>query len=354
MTGEPAADTRNARPLSAREVATGLTILSELLDSGLSLGRSLDAFSGLAPAGWNDALPSVRRLVREGRALSDALLAVGLPLSGVVLGLIAAGEFGGGLAPAVRRAAEQAEHEATTREAFVSAIAYPAIVALAGLVAAVLIVGQVLPRFETLLSDVGQDLPFSTRLTMSVGDFLRAAAPWSVALVIVAVLVVRRATTTASSARALDRFMLSIPFVGALRHALVTSRVSSALAALLESGVSLRGGLAQAAKAADDAEISSRLEEARIAIGSGAGIARALGQLDALTPTAVRLIAAGEETGQLASMLRHASRLEQARAGRLIAIGMRVLEPALIVTIAIAVGFVALAMLQAVYAVRPL
>jgi general secretion pathway protein F len=347
------ADEEEPRSLSVRELATGLTILSELLDSGLPLARALDALSGLAPAGWGGYVPGLRRAVQEGGPLSDAMHAAGLPLSPVVLGLVAAGEFGGGLAPAVRRAAQQAEHEAATREALFSAITYPALVAVAGLAAMALIVGQVLPRFEVLLSDVGAELPLSTRLTLAIGGFVRQAAPWALGAVILAVGGVRRALASPESARALDRALLRLPFIGGLRHALVTSRVSNALAALLESGVPLRGGLAHAVKAAGDAEIASRLERARAAIASGSGIAKALGTLDALTPTAVRLIAAGEETGQLAPMLRHAAGLEQARAGRLIATGMRLLEPALIVLIAVAVGFVALAMLQAVYAVQP-
>jgi type II secretory pathway component PulF len=125
------------------------------------------------------------------------------------------------------------------------------------------------------------------------------------------------------------------------------------LSALLESGVPIRRALGFAAVASADAEVERRILIARGRIASGESLAAALSRERALTPVALRLLAAGEESGRLAGMLGHAAKLEQERSDRMLRSAVKLVEPALIMVFAGLIGFVAAALLQAVYAVRP-
>src|SRR5690606_29607222 len=118
--------------------------------------------------------------------------------------------------------------------------------------------------------------------------------------------------------------------------------------------VPIVAGLRLAAQAAADAEIEARLHGALVRIKAGESLASALKAENAVTPLTVRLIHAGEETGRLPDMLASAGVMEQERVSRTLQVGIRALEPIMIVTFAALVGLVAVALLQAVYAVRPM
>ena len=150
--------TRRARrdPLSPADLALGLRILGDLLESGLPVGRALHAFHDLAPRSWRRALPHIAQSVREGKSLARALAAAPIDLPPLVIGIAQAGEAGAGIGAAIRRAAELAEATAETRAAIRSALAYPMIVALAGVGAIVVLLTVVLPRFAAILADDGQ------------------------------------------------------------------------------------------------------------------------------------------------------------------------------------------------------
>jgi general secretion pathway protein F len=339
--------------LSMREQALGVRVLATLLEAGLSMSRALAALPELAPPAWQTALPQIQQAVTEGAPLGTALTRSALGLPPVVLGIIQAGEAGSGVAPAVRRAAEFLERTAATRAAIRAALAYPLLLAVAGTGAVALLVGVVLPRFGAILADLGQTLPPTTRLVLGAAMLVRAwALPSVLGLALLGVL--GHAWVTRETGRAQwHAVLLTVPLVGRVRFAAATGRVAAALAALLESGVPLAAALGSTARAAGDAAISARLLTAREAIVRGERPSTALAQAAALTPTTVRLVRAGEETGRLGPMLAHAAALEQDRAEQLVKNAVRLLEPGLILAFGGLVALVAAALLQAIYSVRP-
>jgi len=153
-------------PLSAADLALGLRILADLFESGLSVSRALHAFDELAPRGWRPALPHIRQAVREGQSLAAALSSAPVVIPGLVIGIAQAGEAGGGIGPAIRRAAELTESSAEMRASIRSALAYPVVVAGAGVMAIGILITVVLPRFAKILADLGQTLPASTRAVL--------------------------------------------------------------------------------------------------------------------------------------------------------------------------------------------
>lgn len=343
-----------ARPrMSTADMALGLRVMATLLESGLPVARALAAMEDLVPAGWGPALRAMRESVRQGNSLGASLAAAPVGFPALVVGLVQAGEAGSGLGAAVARAAELTESAAETRRAIRAALAYPLVLAAAGLGSLVLLVGFVLPRFAAVLADLGQQLPPTARTVLAAAEMARVA--WiPVLLTVMAVAALWRVwTATEEGLARWHAFLLAVPVVGGIRRAGAVGRFCAALAALLESGVSIAPGLAHATRATGDAALSARILAAREQVVAGRSIAASLEENGAGTPTSVRLIRAGEETGRLVPMLSHAARIESARAEQTVRSLVRVLEPAMIIVFGGVVALVAAALLQAVYSVRP-
>jgi general secretion pathway protein F len=328
-------------------------MLATLLDSGLSMTRALAALEELVPESWQSALPLIAREVREGRSLAAAFAAAPVEFPPVVLGIVQAGEGGSGVALAVRRAAELTEQSAATRAAVIAALAYPCVLTVAGTASVALLVGVVMPRFGAILADLGQPLPTSTRVVLGFATAAREMAIPVTIVVIVASLTFRAWKATAHGGRRWHEMLLGVPLLGSIRRSSAAARSSAALAALLDSGVPVSAALVHAARASGDAALGARLLATRESVVVGQGIARALAVAGALTPTTIRLVQAGEETGRLSAMFAHASVLERDQADRRLHAAVRLLEPGLILVFGGIVALVAAALLQAIYSVRP-
>jgi general secretion pathway protein F len=338
---------------TSADVALGLRALATLLEAGLPISRALAVLEGLVPACWTAALPLIRTRIEQGDSLAAALRTSSLPLPPHVLGVIEAGEAGGGVAPAVVTAAQLVEGRAATSAALWNALAYPLMLAVTGTASIALLVGIVLPRFAGLMADSGQALPLMTRLMLGLNGVVHAAVVPGL-LCTAAALVAWRAWTTRPEGRTKwHTLLLDAPALGPIRCSAATASACATLAALLHSGVQLAAAIPFAARAAGDAAIEAALLRARTRIVAGESFAGALQAENALTVTAIRFACIGEETGGLSPMLQHAAQIESGNALLRLKRLIRLLEPALILAFGAIVMAVAAALLQAVYGVRP-
>ncbi len=348
-----AARAERREPLPVRDLALGLRIIADLLESGLPVSRALHAFSELAPRAWRPALPHLRDAVREGKSFATALESAPIEIPALVIGITHGGESGGGIGPAVRRAADLMEARAETRAAIRSALAYPAVVAVAGVAAITVLMTVVLPRFAGILADLGQTLPASTRLVLRLSAAVRSSALPAAMVIAFGYAIWKSWVGTTVGRRRWHAWLLSLPLIGSVRRGIATAHIAHSLAAMLETGVPLAAALVIASRAAGDAAIEARLADVRRLLSAGHPLSQALATTDAATPTAVRLVRAGEEAGRLSSMLGHAARIEQKRVDEIVRTAVRLLEPVLLLGFASMVALVAAALLQAIYSVRP-
>ena len=339
--------------INVRELALGLRVLGDLLDAGLPVSRALRAFEDLAPPSWRVALPHLQQRVREGASLASAMSTAPIAIPPVVIGIAQAGEASGAAGPAVRRAADMMEASAATRAALQAALTYPAILAVAGIASIAILVGVVLPRFADILSDLNQELPAATRIVLDTSKIARAAALPAGAALSIGVVVWKAWAATERGRLRWHEFLRQLPLVGSARRSAATARAAVSLSALLDSGIPVIDALRFAARSAGDAAMERRLMSASIDIAAGRSLSAAFIASDALTPTAVQLLRAGEETGRVSGLLAHAAKLEQERSERITKTFVRALEPILIFGFATVVALVAAALLQAVYSVRP-
>lgn len=334
------------------ELATVLSGLASLLEAGLPIDRALAVAAETATSRLRPALDAVQGRVRDGAAVSEALGAGGACPASVVA-TVKAGEANGRLPHAVRSAADGLAREAELASQLRAALAYPAFLLTSGTVAIVIIVAFVVPRFASLLADLEQGLPASTRFLLTASSAVAEGWPYAtVALLVVAVLV-RGWRATQKGGLWLDRIALEVPLVGPVAMQLASSRVCRTLGELLQSGVPALGALAHAGAAGGNADIEQRMARARGAVSEGQKVWWSLRRHGVLTETTLQLVRFGEESGRLGPLAVEAGRQEEAAAYRSLRTLVALLEPALIVVFGAVVAFVALALLQAVYAVRP-
>lgn len=353
---EPAiASSVSRTSLPAADAALGLRLLASLLTSGLSLERTLAIFPHIAPRGWaTNRIARMHQSVREGNSLSVALRQADTGLPPYVSGIIEAGEASGALAEALRDVAQLLTQSAAQRAAIRAALAYPLVLACAGAVAVGLLAGVVLPRFAELLAEVGQKLPFAARALLAA---TAVASHWWIVLLTVPAstlaLAMHRVSVDRTVRLQLHTWLLSLPFVGAMRHSLAGSRLTSAMASMLSAGVPLATALAHGAQSTGDEAITGRMVLAREAVIRGERLSRAFDDHSVVRQNVIQLLRAGEASGEVTEMLRTSAQLEAEWGLARIRTFTAMLEPTLILSFGALIAFIAAALLQAVYAIRP-
>lgn len=336
---------------SVRARAVVVQSLATLVDAGLPLEKAMAATEQVATGRLKEAIARATTRVREGASLAAALDAERGVFSGVTLGLIRAGERGVGLASALQQAASQLDREAESTARVRTALAYPTLLAVAGTISSAVIVLFVVPRFAAILGDLGETLPAATRALIGISDLMRHYGLLLAALGVAGVAVA--AAEMARRRTEVHRLLLKVPVIGDFRLGLATARVARTLAALLDTGTPALQALSIAQSAAGDAEVAERIGRARERVAEGVSVSIALAGTRALTPTALQLLAVGEQSGRVGPVLLKAADLDEGRAERTLRVLVGFLEPALIIAFAGMVAFVAAALLQAVYSVRP-
>jgi len=233
------------------------------------------------------------------------------------------------------------------------ALAYPLLLAFAGTVSVLVIGTVVVPRFASLLGDLGQELPLATRLLLVGSTFLSRFWMPLIALGAIAVWAAAAWLRRPRGRLRLDEALLSFPAVGELRHALATARLARALGGMLRTGLPLLPALDAAREAAGDEAVAARLARSRKRVAGGAPLTASLEREAAVSQGALQLLAVGESSGQLGEMALRAGDLAAQEAERGLKTLVTILEPALIIAFGGLVAFVAAALLQAVYSLRP-
>jgi general secretion pathway protein F len=336
---------------SVRAQATVFQSLASLVEAGIPLVNALHASESVASERLRFALQRVGTRVREGASLGAALASEDDLFSGITVGLVRGGERGVGLGAALTQAAAQLEREAEAVARVRGALAYPLLLAAVGTASVGVIVTFVVPRFVTLLGDLGQALPLATRMLVTASSVARHFGLLIVGAVIGAVMLGLRAARDRRVAW--HEWLLGLPLVGTIRHALASARVCRALSALLGTGTPALAALTIAEDAAGDAAVANRIRRARERVSEGVALSTALSSTKAVTATSLQLLTIGEGSSQVSPLLTKAAELEERDAERRLKTVLTFLEPGLILLFAGIVAFVAAALLQAVYSLRP-
>jgi type II secretory pathway component PulF len=322
-----------------------------LLGAGLPLDRVLGFTAAhVGHADLSDALKQVRRSVQGGASLADSLVEHPRYFDPLFVATVSAGESSGALETVFQRLAEHLEESAELRSQVRSALLYPGLMAVVGSLGVVILLGFVIPRFAAILSDVGGGLPVSTRLLMTASAVVTKG--WWVWLLLgtAAAYGIPTALARPEVRRRWHSARLGLPWVGDLERKYVTARFARTLGLVLRSGIPVLPALKIARTSAGNVVIREELERAAAAVSEGSALAPALAST--LPPLAVQMIAVGEESGHLEDLCLRVADSYDSEIRRSLRTTVALIEPAMILLFGSLVGFVALAMLQAIYGIN--
>ena len=289
--------------------------------------------------------------LRNGGLFSTAAAAHPEVFPDYYVGILQAAELTGQLDTSLESLAEYLEREIDTRSKLVSAMSYPMIVMVMAIITVMILAGYVLPQFKPLFEELGADLPLPTRMMLFVSRLFTdlwfiTAGFW---LVIAAALIFLFKHPTGRIWK--DRLVLKLPIISGIVDYAILERFCRILSAMLAAGVPLPEGLKTTTDATSNVVYKERLEIARAQMLEGKGFSQPLIDTELFPGAARQMFKVGEETGTLDMQLEVASIYFDRELESRIKKFTTMFEPILIVGVGIIVGFVAVALVSAMYGV---
>ncbi|MDP9072255.1 MAG: type II secretion system F family protein [Actinomycetota bacterium] len=341
--------TPKAKP---KDIALFSRQFATMINSGLSLLRSLHILEDQTESkALAKILTSVRQDVETGSSLSEALGRHPKTFTRLYVSMVKAGEIGGVLDTVLLQLSDTLEKQAALKAKIKSALTYP--VAVLGLVlvivAAMLIF--VVPTFKTLYDDLGGTLPLPTRILIGVSSILVKFLPLVVLAMAGFVFGLKRWVQTEKGRSAFDAFKLRMPIFGSLVHKTVITRFSRTLAALVRAGVPILEALEITSETAGNTVVSRAVKDIQDGVKQGEPLARRLGEHDVFPPMVVQMVAVGEETGAVDTMLEKIAEFYEQEVETMVNSLTSLLEPLLIVVLGGSVGSMVIALYMPLFSI---
>ena len=342
------------RRVKAADLVVAFRELATLLGSGVTLADAVVAQSrGSGHPMLAAAFAGIGQALMRGDSFGQAVRASALRLPDYVHQLIEAGELSGELPRSLREAVDQMEYDEKVAADLRGALTYPAML-VASTVAAVLIMFiVVVPNFADLLQE-GKELPFLARAVLGSGVWFNDNTWLFMALLAGVVLLCAALWRSASARAALTNGIAKLPVLGSWLTETDAAKWASVMAAMLFARVELMDALSLAAGGVRVAGRNARLEKVATDVKAGASLSEALEKNRALTPAGYNLIRVGEQSGELAEMLRALAALHQENSTRRMKRVLALVEPLAIVLIGGALGTIMVGIILAMTSVNEL
>ena len=343
------------RGLTQDDIGVITRELATLLKAGLPLDRSFEILINLASTPKiAELLARIRNEVRGGASLSKALEAQKGVFSRFFINMIRAGEAGGSLPTVLLRLAEYMERAKALRDNITASLTYPAFLAVVSILAVVVLLGAVVPRFKPIFAGTGKAIPATTQAVLLAGDIMRNWWPLMlVAVVAFAWLVSRRLRDPEVRYRR-DRWLVTGRVVGSLFSRIEMARFSRTLGTLLANGVTLVAALNIVRETMGNTYLAEAIGNVARELKEGRGLGRPMMETGRFPMLAVHMILVGEETGRLDDMLMQVAETYDHEVEVAIRKALALLQPVMIVLMALVIGFIIISILSAMLSVYDL
>jgi len=341
--------------INRSDLASMTRQLSTLLRAGLPLLQALEALvEQMEKPVIRKTLSGVRNLVNEGAAFHEALAQYPLVFPGIYVQMCRAGETGGFLEKIMERLADTLDREVRLRGKVLAALIYPMVMTVLGTVFLLFLFAYVVPQVVGIFTDYGQTLPVPTRILLLVSGIV--SKYWILFLVMIgaAGMSYRGISRSEKLGPVLDAFKLKVPLFGALSLKVATVRLSHILGTLLTSGVPLIKSLEVVGDVLGNRVLVSAVREASRQVSQGGSLAQAFRKSGVFPPLLPRVMAIGEQSGELSEMLTGVAETYEEEVSRSVQALTSILEPALILVMAVVVLFVVMAILLPIFELNQL
>ena len=322
--------------LFARQMAT-------LQRAGVPILRALAGLQASTPkTALVDLLADLRAQLDQGRELAVAMARHPAVFGPFFVAMMRVGELTGRLTEAFQRLSEHLEFELDVRNRVKQAMRYPAMVLIAIGIALVIINVFVIPTFATVFAGFKAELPLMTRILLGFSGFTVRWWPLLLAAAIAAVWGWRAWLATPDGRYTWDRLKLRLPIAGPIVLKATLGRFARSFAMASSSGVPISSAMSVVAQTVDNAYIGQRIEQMRQGVESGESLSRCAAAAGVFTPVVLQMIAVGEETGELDTLMREVAAMYERETDYAIKGLSSAIEPVLLTVIGVMVLILAL------------
>ena len=335
------------------EVLLFVSELADLLEAGMTLGQALQALSnqGEEDSAQRYVCQDLCDRIVRGENFSDACAHHPKTFPPLFSNMVRAGEASGAMVEVLRRLGDHYERDDNMRGKIKSALTYPCVVLVIGILAVIGALVWIIPQFQKVFDSMGASLPLPTLMLIGLSNAV-VHYGWLMAIgIVVFVLWFRKWLKTEAGMRKVDGWKLRAPLVKGIVACGAYSSLAYTLKTLLSNGVNVLQALKICEETCNNAVIGDALRDARQRVTDGTTISGPLAGSGVFPRMMTDMLAVGEQAGDMVASLEHIGKRYQKDMDRNITTFTNALEPILIVLIAGVVGFVAIAILMAVFKV---
>jgi type II secretion system protein F len=339
--------------IALKDTANFTRQLSDLLESGITIVKTLDILYNQTP---NKKLKTIIMDIRDfcvgGSPLSDALARHPKVFPNLYVSMVRSGETGGALEKILKRLSDFSEKQLDIQTKIRTALAYPILMSFVGLATIIILMTFVIPKMMVMFADLGQTLPLPTQILLAISTIVKNF--WWVLVIVLffAGAFFAKIYATPEGRRSVDSIKLKAPIFGALEMKVELARFARTLATLLENGVPILESLKVTSETIDNAVIKQEIEKAYDAVREGSSLANGFFNSTVIPPSIINMISIGEESGHLERSLFKVAQSYERESDEAIKIMMSLLEPVMILTLGIVVGFIVIAMLLPIFEIN--
>ncbi|MGH9190762.1 MAG: type II secretion system F family protein [Acidimicrobiales bacterium] len=293
----------------------------------------------------------ISEALRRGETLGDAASQYAKAFPPFYLGVLRSAELTGHLDDVLEQLSQYLERDIEAKRKIRSALAYPSLVMVMSLITVAVMAGFVLPRFKTFFEEFDAKLPLATRMLLAVTDFITA---WGIFLAVgflLFIVTVGVSQFTRAGKKAKDIVLLKIPLIRDVVKFAVIERFCRLLGSMVQAGIPMPEAMTIASEGSHNIVYEEKLTEVRDAMVQGEGIAEPISRTEMFPSSAVQMIRVGEETGTLETQLDMTARFFETELAYKIKNLTTMFEPMATLFMGFIVGFVAIALVSAIYGI---
>lgn len=359
--GESSEETRGAalqglfNRVTPAHVSLWTRQLATLTGAGFPLVSALTTLvSQTKTHGFTKIVARIKDSIIEGNSFASSLTLYPSVFSQIYINMVRAGETSGTLEIVLQRLADIMEKQQELKSRIQTAMAYPILMTVVGTLVLFFLMTFVIPNITTIFEDMNQALPTPTRFLLAASDLFKSYW-WLLVVVLASGLVALKIfRKTDHGLAATDRLMLRMPVVGALLKKIAVARFTRTLASLLENGVTMLPALEIVKNVTGNVVISSLIEKASDEVERGQGLGVALATDEVFPDLAVQMILVGEQSGELEPMLYKIADVYENEVQASIMSMMAMLEPVMILVMAVVVLFIVLSICLPIFEMNQL
>ena len=322
-----------------KELSVFARQLAFMIDAGLPLNQALEILgTQQANKTFQKILYHVRQDVEAGLSLAEAMRNHPRVFNELFCNMVAAGESAGILDTILQRISVHLEKAVKLKRAVRSAMIYPSAVISVAIGVIIIILWKVIPVFGALFSSLGAQLPLPTRILIAASTFMGNYIIFIIIALVLVALSLRYYYRTHSGRRVIDRVLLKIPIMGVILKKIAIARFCRTLGTLISSGVPILDSMEITAKTAGNAILEDAILRSRKSIEQGKTIAEPLKETELFPPMVTQMIAVGEHTGELDSMVSKVADFYEEEVDSSVSNLMSLLEPAIVLFLGVTVG----------------